>query len=77
MKKRIILIVIVLIITFTTVSTAFAEGNGPCDAKGFTYPGWFLGFWMRNAHADGKGNPYGPYWGHYQSCIQEPPKDPW
>lgn len=81
MKKLTLIVILAVLISLTVVTPVLAgEGPGtkrPCHMYTDWHP-YMLGFWKRNEHAAGAGNPYGPLvWGIYQACYATPPKAYW
>ncbi len=81
MKKFTLILILVVLISLAVVTPVLAGGGSSYKRPCHMYQSWhpyMLGFWMRNDHADGAGNPYGPLvWGIYQACYATPPKAWW
>ena len=79
MKRLTLILILAVLISLAVVTPVLAKGGGepykkPCQMYWKWNP-YMLGFSMRNEHADGAGNPYGPMvWGIYQACHATPPK---
>ena len=81
MKKTVLIILLVVLISLA-VATPVLAGGGDNPSKACVNiwgSGRFLmwGFYIRNQHAAGNGNPYGPGWGYHQACYETPPKAWW
>ena len=81
MKKLTLIVILAVLISLAAVTPVLAGGGKGSDRPCHMYADWhpyMLGFWKRNHHADGAGNPYGPtVWGIYQACNATPPKAYW
>ena len=79
MKKMTLILILVALISLT-VATPVLAGTQTTYKKP-CYMEWhprMYGFFVRNYHADGAGNPYGPYvWGIHQACTVNTPKAWW
>lgn len=78
MKKITLIILLAVLISLVVITPAAAGGDDPYKQP--CYKDWhprMYGFWVRNYHAAGAGNPYGPNWGIYQACSEITPKAWW